>query len=70
MNIPLSSMHFALTRKRNYFPILIFGTFGANASMVIILESCLNFNDSAEAFSYKQVTYTKKRSLFTKIDLD
>ena len=38
--------------------------------MVIILESCLNFNDSAEAFSYEQVTYTKKRSLFTKIDLD
>ena len=38
--------------------------------MVIIIESCLNFNDSAEAFFYKQVTYTKKRSLFTKIDLD
>ena len=38
--------------------------------MVIILESCLNFNDSAEAISYEQVTYTKKRSLFTKIDLD
>ena len=34
----LSSMHFALNLKINNFPILIFGTYGANVSMAMFLE--------------------------------
>ena len=37
LSMPLSSMHFALTRKTNYFRMLIFGTCGANICMGIFL---------------------------------
>ena len=67
LNMPLSSTHFALTLRINFFLIFIFGTCKANVSMAMFLESCLNVND-AKAFSYKQVTYTKKNAVFTKID--
>ena len=51
-------MHFALTRRTNYFPTLIFATCGANVSMTMFLKSRLNFNESG-ASSYKHVAYIK-----------
>ena len=56
--MPLSSMHFALTRRINYFPKFIFGTCGENVSMAMFLESYINFNNS-EAVSDKHNTYKK-----------
>ena len=59
-------MHFALTQRIDYFPIFVFGTCGANVSMILVLESFLNFNDS-DPVSYKHGTYMKRRVSFMKI---
>ena len=67
LNMPLSSMGFALTRRVNYFQIFIFDLCGENVSMAMFLESHLDFNDF-DAFTYKHVSYVKKNALFTKID--
>ena len=67
LNMPLSSMGFALTWRVNYFQIFIFDLCGENVSMAMFLESHLDFNDF-DAFTYKHVSYVKKDALFTKID--